>query len=208
MPIFEFSGGALALDFTNSKEKRPLPDAVELLRGYCDLVAWASQAGIIDRHATEQLSTLAQRRKGHAQGVLRRAVRLREAIFGVFSALAGGRDVARLDLDVLQQEAFAACRHAKLVHVSGRFQWKFEAPGEVLDSLLWPVAKNAVDLLADEEMLSQVRECASDRCAWLFLDRSRNRSRRWCDMKICGNRAKSLRHYRRTRQANAGPAPA
>jgi len=47
-----------------------------------------------------------------------------------------------------------------------------------------------------------VRICeatATDGCGWLFLDETRNRSRRWCSMKDCGNRAKARRHYRRRR---------
>jgi len=56
-----------------------------------------------------------------------------------------------------------------------------------------------VDLLTSDR-LSAVRECAADDCAWLFLDESRNRSRRWCDMKVCGNRQKARLHYHRSQK--------
>jgi len=54
------------------------------------------------------------------------------------------------------------------------------------------------------EELDRVRECADDRgCGYLFMDTSRNRSRKWCDMRGCGNRAKAQRHYRRTQAETA-----
>jgi len=205
-PVFEFTGGALALDFANSIEKRPLPQPVELLHGYSDLVAWAAQARLVERSQAERLRALARRHPSDARRVFRRAVRLREAIFGVFSALAAGRDFDQSDLDTIGQETLIAYQHARLASTAGTFRWEPHGATDALDSILWPTARNAVDLLADREALGAVRECASDRCAWLFLDGSRNRSRRWCDMKICGNRAKSRRFYRRTRLSAADRA--
>ncbi len=206
-PSFEFSGGALALDFANSIEKRPLPRPVELLNGYSDLVAWAAQARLLDCHQAERLRALARRHRNDAQRVFLRAVRLREAIFRVFAALAAGRHFDQSDLDTVGQEAIIAFQHARLGPGAEAFRWTFLGDTAALDSVLWPIAGNAMDLLGDREALAAVRECASDRCAWLFLDRSRNRSRRWCDMKICGNRAKSRRHYRRTRLSLANERP-
>jgi len=37
-------------------------------------------------------------------------------------------------------------------------------------------------------------------CGWLFIDRSKNRSRIWCDMAVCGNRHKAAKHYRRKKE--------
>ncbi len=203
-PVFEFSGGALALDFANSIEKRPRPEPVELLHTYCDVVAWARQAGLVDGNQAERLRAAARRRPREAQRVFRRAVRLREAIFRAFAAIAARLPVDRSEVDAIRREALTAYEHGRLARAGGVFQWEFPGAAAGLDAVLWPIAKNAVELLADREALSAVRECASDRCAWLFLDCSRNRSRRWCDMKVCGNRAKSRRHYRRARQAQAG----
>jgi predicted RNA-binding Zn ribbon-like protein len=60
--------------------------------------------------------------------------------------------------------------------------------------MLWPIAQSAADLMTSDKRNS-VRQCGADDCAWLFLDESRNHSRRWCDMKTCGNRQKARRHY-------------
>ena len=73
------------------------------------------------------------------------------------------------------------------------WEWKSQNP---VDSILWPIAQSAADLLTSPD-LAAVRMCEAPDCAWLFLDQSRNRSRRWCDMKVCGNRQKARRHYQR-----------
>ena len=78
----------------------------------------------------------------------------------------------------------------------GGFAWAAGAPGTPLRRPLWPVLWSAADLLTSDR-LARVRSCGDPRCGWLFLDTSRNRSRRWCDMADCGNRAKARRHYAR-----------
>ena len=65
-----------------------------------------------------------------------------------------------------------------------------------MDLFLDPIIKSAADLLVSPE-LKRVKQCADDACGWLFMDKSRNNSRRWCSMKDCGNRAKAHRHYLR-----------
>ena len=76
------------------------------------------------------------------------------------------------------------------------FDWAWDGASDALDRMLWPIVWSAVELLKSDE-LAHVRECANDQCSWLFLDLSRNHSRRWCDMQSCGNLVKARRHYAR-----------
>jgi predicted RNA-binding Zn ribbon-like protein len=145
--------------------------------------------------------------------VLRRARALREALFAIFSAVAGGDVPGATDLETLNDELKRAMGHARIVagqggdpirpgSVRGKhagYRWGWEGAGDDLDQILWPVARSAAELLTDDS-LARVRECDAGNCAWLFLDTSRNRSRRWCDMTVCGNREKAQRHYRRIRK--------
>jgi predicted RNA-binding Zn ribbon-like protein len=78
------------------------------------------------------------------------------------------------------------------------FVWDWHEVDGVLELPIWIVARSAADLLVSSE-LERVRECAGEKCDWLFLDASRNQSRRWCDMAACGNRAKAQRNYARRR---------
>ena len=85
---------------------------------------------------------------------------------------------------------------SSIVRVGERFAWDW-TPENALDRVLWPVVRDAAELLSGED-LDRVGRCADANCGWLFLDTSRNHSRRWCSMKDCGNRAKARRHYQRT----------
>jgi len=212
---FEVTGGALCLDLANTVDSRPSDTPKERLGTYADLLAWGEQAGAIDGPGARRLGAAARRRPDVAAAVLRRARALREAIFAIFSAAAGGDAPRSGDLDTLNDELNRAMGHARLiVPEQGRkqnrtgstpakpsaCQWGWAGQGDDLDRVLWPVALSAAGLLTDDH-LSRIRVCCAGSCDWLFLDNSRNRSRRWCDMSVCGNREKAQRHYRRMRSA-------
>ncbi len=211
---FELSGGRLCLDFANTVSWRGSARPIERLGHYRDLVAWSRRAGLVHDGEAARLVRAAARRPAAAARVLRQALRLREATYRIFSATAGGRRPARADLAVLNAALARALRRLRIAPLAGAFDWRWEADGAALDRMLWPVAWSAAGLLRAEARQA-VRACAAPDCGWLFLDTTRNRSRRWCDMRICGNRAKARRHYarerlfalRRGRPTPAGPAP-
>jgi predicted RNA-binding Zn ribbon-like protein len=89
-----------------------------------------------------------------------------------------------------------AMRQSELRYSGGEFSWHWGGPEQALDRPLWPIVRSAAELLSSDER-TLLRECAAETCSWLFLDRSRSRRRRWCDMATCGNRAKARRHYQR-----------
>lgn len=198
---FEFSGGALCLDFVNTLGDRPRCED-ERLHGYGDLLHWAAEAGILDRPARDGLARRASRRPGEAASAFRRAIALRESLFGVFAALAGGKQAPRSELEALNRMLRPLLSRRKLVAGDETLRWSWAGPATAWDRALWRVAASAADLLTSCEV-PQLRECASDTCSWLFVDRSRSHRRRWCDMKTCGNRAKARRHYRRRKQSRA-----
>jgi len=195
---FEISGGAACLDFTNTLSDRP-QQAIERLPTYADLASWGRQAGVLDAAQAKALAADAGERPAAAVRVLARAVALREALYRLFSALAAGRApedgaVARLNAEL--PAALARRRLAPRDDVGFVWRWD-EAAAADLAFPLAPVVVSAVELLTSQDDLPRLRECDADTCGWLFLDRSRNRSRRWCDMAVCGNRAKARRHYER-----------
>lgn len=190
---FELSGGNLALDFANTVSKRPT-DAIERLTDYNRLVFFGMESGVLTR--TDRLFLTAGRAAGQAQNVLQKAIQFREALFTIFSAIVERRavpDNALTRLNLMLQEA---SQHGRMVYRDRRFVWEWADMQHHLDSVLWPVARSAAELLLSDE-LSHLRMCAAEDCAWLFLDRTKNQRRRWCDMKVCGNRVKARRHYER-----------
>lgn len=192
----------MALDLVNTGSRRAGGPFRERLHTYADLVTWAERVGLIGAEEGARLRTEAAAHAGDAESVLERARSLRETVYRVFAAEAGGRPPSPDDLAALSEAAAAAASHRVLAPEAAgyRFAWPER---ERLDRLLWPVAMSAAELLVSED-LGRVKECATANCSWLFLDMSRNRSRRWCDMKDCGNRAKARRHYARSRNAEGG----
>jgi predicted RNA-binding Zn ribbon-like protein len=194
--VFDLSGGNLALDFANTVSERPTPQAMERFNQYRDLLFFGKQSGVYPPRAFERLYAMGAEAPEQTEQLLKEAIRLREALFAIFSAVAERRPVPASTLALLTIAAQNNMSHGRLVHKGGRFQWEWVGMDASLESVLWPVTRAAVDLLLSEE-LTNLRICASETCAWLFLDKTKNHRRRWCDMKVCGNRVKAKRHYER-----------
>jgi predicted RNA-binding Zn ribbon-like protein len=197
--VFELTGGELCLDFANTVDNRTDDERRrDNLGTYRDLIRWAEQTRIVSHADAVSLVQNASRHPQAANRVLSRARQLREAIYAVFSAQAAGRRPPQAPIALIGREAAAAAARRTLVsHDRGAFSWTWQSADE-LDRPLWPVALSAADVLTSGR-LQLVRECALETCGWLFLDTSRNQTRRWCDMRVCGNRAKARRFYERAR---------
>jgi predicted RNA-binding Zn ribbon-like protein len=204
---FELTGGALCFDFANTVDSRCAPkQRVDNLTGYNALASWARQSGAVSALTASEL-TRGAKEQSDAGRVFRKAVELRETIYRVFSAIAGGGRPSEQDLLLLGSYAQEAFSHMHLIAGGRGFEWSLDQRSrDSLMTLLWPIAKSAVDLLVSGD-LARVRECAAGNCGWLFMDQSRNQSRRWCDMKICGNREKVRRHRRVAGGLQAPPEP-
>lgn len=203
---FEVIAGAACLDFANTVGGRRGGHTEEYLGTYGDLVRWGSQAGVLSAEETSRLMREAREHPDEAGRVLARAVALREAIYGIFTALVEGAEPTASDLGVLNAELAHALRHMALAHTADGFAWQWTGDERAQDAMLWRVARSAADLLL-APTAGSVRQCASETCSWLFVDTTRNRSRRWCDMRGCGNRAKVHRHRAR-RRADQGASAA
>jgi predicted RNA-binding Zn ribbon-like protein len=203
---FKFTGGHLCLDFVNTLRHRLSDRPAELLATYADLVSWGRAAGVLEAGEVGSLMREASHRPREAQAVLERAVALREVIHRIFDATVGGQASRREDLAALNTALAEAMGDLRLVPEGARFGWGSMGDSPVLERPLWSVVRSAAGLLTSDE-LEDVRKCGAPDCAWLFVDRSKNRSRRWCDMRTCGNRAKARRHYRRRRAGRRGRAP-
>ena len=183
-------GGDLALDFVNTEDGDP---PVECLRGYGDLVAWSVRVGLLSADEGEGLAGEADRRPEDAGAVYRDALELRRALYGVFRAVAEGGDVPERDLETLRRYERGALSRGRLVRGDGGFAWEWK-DGRDLAGMLWPVAHAAVELLTSGD-LDRLKLCAG--CYWVFLDASRNHSRRWCTMDVCGTDEKKRRYVAR-----------
>jgi len=167
-------------------------------------VAWGRHSGSIGAAQDERLREAAHDDPAEAGRVLARATRLREACYSIFARAAEGRPPTADDLDTLHGELTSAMPHIRVNRSGDGFSWGWEDARPGLDQVLWPVTWSAADLLV-RGPVERIRECpGAGTCGWLFLDVSKNASRRWCQMSSCGNRAKARRHYARVQADRQG----
>ena len=193
---FEWVGGSPALDFTNTVSWTTPARTNERLRSFADLVRWTGEAGLADPGELRAMSRLASARPRQADRVFGHALELRDALHDVFGAQAAGSQPDGTAVNRLNRFVGRALQRLRLGGSGeGGWAWGWNPPEE-LEWPLWRVAWSAAQLLTSEE-LPALKRCAADQCGWVFLDRSRNQARRWCDMKVCGNNEKARRFYRR-----------
>jgi predicted RNA-binding Zn ribbon-like protein len=190
----------LCLDFANTLAWRGSAPT-ESLHTLPDVARWCVSAGALLAGTLEQSESWTDDHPAEAAAVFREAIALRETLYRIFHAIAGGGRSAEGDLSQLNRALHLAPPRNVLETVGEGFGWRVEgaaltgAPA-LLVSVLW----SAGDLLTAAQ-LARVRECANGKCLWLFLDQSKNGTRRWCSMSACGNRAKAQRHYARAKGA-------
>ncbi len=195
-------GGRLCLDFANTVDWHASEHPIDYMNNYSDLIEWSGRVGIIKPVDRALLLEVAHERPEEAATVAEEARELREALYRIFASVAHHSHSADADLKLLNVEVKRTFANLELVREGDGFQWEWTHKDERLDQVLWPIVRSAAELLTSPA-LARVKQCAdsTDGCGWLFLDTSRNNSRRWCDMKDCGNRAKARQYLKRQRAA-------
>ena len=197
-PRFDLIAGDVCLDFVNTLDDRH-SQPKELLENYLDLARFAEDTGLLDSSHVDRLFARSEADPERAREVVKWARELREAIHDVFWAIINQRPAPPMALARLNGSVQNAAEHMRLVPVKGGgFEWKFDDSSQ-FESMLWPIARAAADLLVSDQ-LAYVRACSSKTCEWFFLDTSKSHHRRWCDMTRCGNRAKVQRFYERQKK--------
>ncbi|MFA1822406.1 CGNR zinc finger domain-containing protein [Virgibacillus oceani] len=189
-------GGRLCLDFANTVSWHDSSEkSQELLTSYERLVNWSLDANILKKQQSLSLLKKAESQPSKAKEVLQQAIELRESIFHIFSLVSNNETPASKDLAILNEALGNAYGMMRVVPDNNKFSLEFFNGEETLDGMFPPIVQSAIDILISEKELSRVKKCEGKPCGWLFLDTSRNRSRRWCSMADCGNRAKAKRFY-------------
>jgi predicted RNA-binding Zn ribbon-like protein len=196
---FELTAGIVCLDFANTLDNRASDHPKELIKSYNDLLHFLEDTRAMAPSQVVRLIERAYLSPKEALHTLQAAIELREAIYQIMWALLHKKTVPAMALAQLNGYVEYAAQHAHLVQKGSRFSWRFDELGG-FDVVLWPIARSAADLLTSDQ-LPFVRACSSKSCEWLFLDTSKNHRRRWCDMKVCGNRAKARSFYAKNKTA-------
>jgi len=186
----------LCIDFVNTLSWRGREVSTEKLINYSDLIRWGRQVGIITAQDTLKLFKKAEQHPADGKKVLRGAVDLRETIYRIFAAIIENQKPTKEDLDAFNKYLSKAMVHSQIINTQKGFRWDASGDKSKMEWVLNPIIRSAADLLVSDE-LKKLKSCSDPMCRWLFLDISRNQSRRWCDMKDCGNRAKARRFYQK-----------
>src|SRR5438105_13850740 len=202
---FELDGGTVSLDFVNTVSgMRGSATPRDRLEVFEDMVYWAEQVGLIEAREARKLYDRAEQEPARAAEAHREAIRRREALHDVVLAAVDARAIPGAALETVNAWIADALVHRRFrTSGPGKFETALENDGDLL-AFLRPVAVDAAELLEHEVSRGLVGVCEErlvGRCAWLFLDTTKNHSRRFCTMKDCGNRAKQRRHYQRTKAA-------
>ena len=186
-----------ALELVNTLDFRFSATPQELLPSYADLLRFAAQLRLITAEQARKLGRTVRSHDG--QRVLASAVELREALAAALYAWVDGHKPAAGQVELLERQFHAAALHRSLGSGDERLVWNWAGLEQHAELPLWMLAQSASDLLVSEDA-RLVKGCGDPTCRWLFLDLSKNHTRRWCDMKTCGNRMKARRHQARLQE--------
>ena len=193
-------GGNLALDFANTESGRNGPHHLNHIQSATDIVTWARHAEIIDDGAA--LTDMRQEQ----EGLFVEGQALRETIYQINSTLAGGHHPSPHTTQALARAHGKTLQSATLALRDGQYSWIWGPDAKLADVVLGPIAHAAVVLLTQSDR-KRIKQCQGNHCGWLFYDSTKNNSRRWCDMSVCGNRSK-IKALRKRREAhNPKPEP-
>ena len=196
-------GGNLALDLVNTRDTGPDGEpGFDRLVDYQHLLAWAQRMGLLSQREADEAARRSAQTPEEAAAALQRIRALRSDIYEVFEAIARGRSPSQSSLNRLSHLHGEATARGLLVRQGEAFGWDW-SNNEELDRVLWPVVHAAVQLLISGD-LERIKRCG--RCSWLFLDATKNRSRRWCSMEGCGTHEKSERFVARRRAQRQAPS--
>lgn len=190
-------GGCLCFDFINTVNSRTEESPYDYLKEYRDLLDWCRRQELLPEERIRKIGEFVRTNPEEAQKTLKQIKASREMLYRIFSAIAGESRVGDNDL-----KAFNTLLSGTLSHIRFSANGKTLRPGWEKDEInllepLWRIGKSAYEVLT-EQPADRIKECEA--CGWIFLDQSKNRSRRWCNMQTCGSAHKARRYYHRKKQ--------
>jgi len=193
--------GKLALDFTNTESGRGGGEHLDHLQEAADLVEWAAHAKIFGENDAALARRMIKDQTKLARYLIARGRFLRETIYQINSNVVAGKPQAKKLLHSLSATHADMLATATLTPHGDHYEWAWHPRFELTAAILGPITLSALNLLLDAD-LSRIKQCRGNHCGWLFYDSTKNKSRHWCDMSVCGNRAKASALRARIRHEN------
>jgi predicted RNA-binding Zn ribbon-like protein len=188
----------VCVDFVNTVERGVRYQHQDWLGSYKGFLLWSRKAGVIDSDEFTRLETQSSTNRSKVSRVFEKILRLRALLRGIFAAISSGSEISTTAIKELNEFLTEAHLAQKLEWIDQRAIWRWRSNSVAMERPLWTLVIAAADLLTSEN-LQRVRRCANPQCSWMFVDTSKNKKRRWCEMDVCGNQAKARGHYARHR---------
>jgi predicted RNA-binding Zn ribbon-like protein len=186
-------GGNSALDLVNTVSGWGY-DPEDWVPDMESFLVWARMSGVLDKRETKQAARLAQGSPAAAERVLASVKELRFALWSLVTSLQQRKPAKRGDLSVINGWMHRLALSEQVAVKCGKIEFVPSREISALELIGLRVTAAALALLKNPPA-GRIKTCPGENCGWKFLDRSKNRSRRWCDMAVCGNIAKA-REYR------------
>jgi predicted RNA-binding Zn ribbon-like protein len=185
-------GGELVLDFVNTSSGRGTAGHQEHLRDFETLMQWIEHARVASPKHCDFMRRAGRRQPGRATVAFKEALRLRDLMWHIGHALVQRRAVPSSLLQKLIEAHSASLASAEIKVREGMHIWSWNPRRDLQAAIVGPLTLSALSLLMEKD-LSRTKRCDGKECGWLFFDATKNKSRRWCEMRVCGNRAKVRR---------------
>ena len=182
-------GDNLALDFVNTVYWRNTKKRREWLNDIGDLNAWTKMVGLSKTIDIKWKS----KPEDFWQSLYTEAIQLRECLYGLLEASIEGQRALEEDWEFFNDKLATAMSNARLHASHDGYEWSFNQ-ADPLRSYQYPILKAVADLLISPE-LQRLTRCSNPQCGWLFLDKTKNRSKQYCCQNPCANRVKAHKHY-------------
>jgi predicted RNA-binding Zn ribbon-like protein len=192
----QLDGGCLCFDFVNTVNERPVFKH-DYLSSYAELLTWCQKANALPSTRIDTLEMHALDNKIDAQLALDKAKIVREALYTVFNAIQNKREVPATALNKVNLALNESFSNLGLMIKDDKLELDWKTTAISLDEPLWHIMKSCFDIWTTEST-DRMKHC--DRCGWLFLDKSKNKKRKWCNMQVCGSHDKALRYYYRMKE--------
>ncbi len=180
----------LALDFANTESGRNTTQHLDHLASGSDLIAWAVHAAVLRSDQQETARQMLENHKTLSHDLVKEALVLRQVIYEVNSALANGIRLPTSDSHSLVHIFGKALEKAGLGVENSRRVLTWNITDGLTFAVLGPIATAGFELLTQSDA-TRIKQCEGKYCGWLFYDTTKNNSRRWCNMRVCGNRSKA-----------------
>lgn len=189
-------GGWLCLDFINTVHDYTEDDPFDYLNSYANLLDWSEKVELLESSERKELESYALKNQEQADNTLVYLIEVREVLYEFFFAIAQNKipdEDAQANFNTILAETMSHLQLKVVQPTDVQPQWKQR---NNLKYPLHPIVKSAYDLLTSK-LLERVKKCGS--CGWLFLDQSKNKSRKWCSMETCGSNVKAKRYYHKNK---------